>query len=54
VAVAGKLDPIGEPPCNIIDELLGAFAIATADEISGDKLRIGVHCNPCPHVPSSG
>ena len=31
----------------------GFLSVATANEIAGDKFRIGVHRNPCPNVAST-
>ena len=50
MTVARQLDAIGEPLRNIIHEPLRAFAVATADEVGGDELRVRVHRNPCPNV----
>src|SRR5450759_3108206 len=49
VAIAGKLDSIGESLRHVINKPLSTFAIATADEIPGNKFSVRVHCDPCPN-----
>ena len=53
MTIARKLDAIGQPRRNVIDKGPRAIAVATADEIANDELRIGVQANPRPNVSSA-
>lgn len=54
VPVRCELNPVSEPRAQIVHEPHGALAIATADEIRNNQLRVGLDRGPRPGVAGIG
>jgi hypothetical protein len=54
MAVAGKLNAIGQPALKIMNECRGGFRIATAEEPANQQLGVGADRGPSPNVASGG
>ena len=50
VAVAGELDAIGKARAKVVHQAHGAVAVAPANEIRNDQLRVGLNRRPGPSI----
>lgn len=50
MAIRGQLHPIGEPVCNVLDEVLRRAQIACAHEPAKKQLGVRGHRGPCPDI----
>src|SRR5947209_1960226 len=50
MAVTSKLNTIGKPRCEVVDECHGIFAVAPAHKPRWDQLGIGVDRGPRPYI----
>lgn len=51
VSIAGELNPLRQPFCEIVNELVGVARSAFADVEAGNQFSFGINGNPSPCVP---